>query len=174
MSILYFCKFPRKLGNRTYMEKRVWQLCSSCGGGRWVRPSDVGRATKCRSCHSRQAGKKGYRATKERYGEGFVIKKLQEYRIKNPSSLEMKVVMILDELGFVYVREFRVFNYLIDFRVELNNGDCFYFDVDGDYVHSKQEAYDCMRHQNLKKQGFEVHRIKESDIHIDYFRNLLC
>jgi hypothetical protein len=103
-------------------------LCTCCGRSRYLRSADARRAerenTPCATCQRRAAGKAGYRATVERYGEEFFLECAARVQREKPSSAEQKLAGMLDELGAVYERQRKLRgparSFLLDFV--LSNG----------------------------------------------------
>lgn len=147
------------------MAKKIAVRCPSCGGTRYLRPCDAKRATLCQKCHLRQIAPKGWEATKARYGEKAAVKHVQSYRLAHPSSLERRVMQVLDELQVTYEREAwwetedgKVF--LLDFR--LSTG--LIIEVDGAWAHQHHQARDAAKVAALRAAGERLLVLSEVEV----------
>jgi very-short-patch-repair endonuclease len=85
---------------------------------RWLHKTNAARAEGndcCKRCQTSAAGKKGYAATVEKYGKDFALKYVQRQQLNNPSSSELAVKGMLDELNIEY--DFQVIQggFVLDF-----------------------------------------------------------
>lgn len=150
---------------------RDWHQCPSCKNWRHLRPCDIRRNIKrgsvCKSCQTSAAGKKGYRSAVSKYGRDFGLKHVREYRLKNPSRLELHVANLLNQCSLSYEREVLVEckdrTYLVDFIVYVQ-GKQVAIEVNGEWVHRNRSAYDVIKFTALQSSGFSPLTIRESAI----------
>lgn len=67
--------------------------------------------------HQSKAGKAGYQALVAKGKEGLASKKAAEYRLKNPTELERRVIEWLTELGVSFKREVSIGKFYADFLI---------------------------------------------------------
>lgn len=67
--------------------------------------------------HQSIAGKAGYASLVAKGKEGLASKKAAEYRLKNPTELERKVIEWLTELGVSFKREVSIDKFYADFVI---------------------------------------------------------
>lgn len=90
----------------------------------------------------------------------------------HPTSIERKVHGVLDELGVVYITEYRMGPYLIDAFVPEKN---LAIECDGKYWHSTVRGVrgDRRKDQFVRKAGFAILRLQEAEIRGGRFRERL-
>lgn len=130
------------------MEMKYLVICQECGYERWLCKNDANQACingACRRCHSREQGKANY----AKYGYRMA-ETLRNYRLMNPSSLELAVMQSLDALSLPYEREIafttvKGFQTYIDFKVF--GKALFYIEANGNYYHddSRSERDTCLK-----------------------------
>ena len=99
--------------------------CEQCGRTYWLRATDARRAEQrasdCKRCHCQAAGRNGYAATRDKYGDQFALACVAAYQLAHPSRPEGVVQDWLDECGVHYTRQ-HIFrkggaNFIIDFVI---------------------------------------------------------
>lgn len=116
----------KELGNR---RRKVYPVtCTGCKHTRYLQASDArkaeskGKDAMCGKCQLDAARKSAVETLIERYGIDFLVNIVQKYRLKNPSSWELKIAGILTRLNLEYEREIIVqvsenTKGIIDFKV---------------------------------------------------------
>jgi len=117
---------PRGYHSRPNKRERYYACtCEVCGRAYWLRATDARRAAErdstCKRCHCQAAGRKGYAATRSKYGERYALECVAAYQIAHPSKPEETVRDWLDERGAHYRRQY-IFrksgaNFIIDFVI---------------------------------------------------------
>ena len=123
----------------------------SCTNVRWLTRSNAMKAEAehrvCRKCQATQAGKRGFAATRARYGAGAALYWVQQAQIARPSRHEIIVDSWLSELAISYERQVpfsasdgsgMIHNFVIDFVVETPAG-AIALEVNG-YHHKKHRT----------------------------------
>src|SRR5271165_3214776 len=119
---------PRGYRNRPTKREAYYRCtCEHCGRTYWLRATDARRAEQrasaCKRCHCQVAGRNGYAATRDKYGDQFALACVAAYQLAHPSKPEDTVSDWLDERGFHYTRQY-IFrkggaNFIIDFVILL-------------------------------------------------------
>ncbi|MCC7447113.1 MAG: hypothetical protein IT324_06840 [Anaerolineae bacterium] len=122
-----------------------------CTNVRWLTRSNAIKAEAeqrvCRKCQAVQAGKRGFAATRAKYGAGTALYWVQQAQIARPSRHEITVDSWLSELGASYQRQVPftasdgsgvIHNFVIDFVVETPTR-AIALEVNG-YHHKKHRA----------------------------------
>lgn len=155
----------RVVNGRARRESYYGVTCDRCNSLRWLRAADARKVERrgciCFACAQGKKGVKGYAATVQKYGEGFALDYVRQYRLANPSCLEIDVMAVLDDLNVRYQREVKVGGYLVDFVVD---GE-FAIEVNGTYAHShddrQKERDRCAR---IEQEGYRLLIIDEPDV----------
>ena len=93
---------PRPSADRPGQKEMFYPcLCVRCQRTRWLRKWQALHATQCRSCHSVDAGKKGY-ATLKATGHKRQIEGMKKHQREKPSREEKIVRDWLNEWGITY------------------------------------------------------------------------
>lgn len=129
---------PRK-AKPNRREAKYLVVCQTCGYERWLTKTDANKACitqACRACHSRELGRKCIARHGDRL-RGL----LKQYRMDNPSSLELMVMTALEKLGLDYEREIEFplangIHALIDFKVFGKSP--FFLEANGLYYHGEK------------------------------------
>jgi G:T-mismatch repair DNA endonuclease (very short patch repair protein) len=138
----------------------------ACGCDWYVRADRVEHIQSCYLCSQSERGKKGYAATKAKYGEFYALRHWREWRIENPTCLERRVARWLDELGVFYEREYWFDSgngiFLLDFLVNSSLA----IEVNGAYWHETPSAIerDERKADALRYHGFEVLALTEEAV----------
>jgi len=123
----------------------------SCTNVRWLTRNNAVKAEieqrVCRKCQAAQAGKRGFAATRARYGAGTALYWVQQAQIARPSRHEIIIDTWLSELGASYRRQVPfsasdgsgvIHNFVLDFVVDTPTG-AIALEVNG-YHHKKHRA----------------------------------
>ena len=105
------------------------------------------------------------------YGSGEVRSKMTRGSIYL-TSLERQVESILKELGIEYIAQYPVHSgFILDFAT-LNGDKKIDLEVDGEKWHSSKEAIrrDNFRTYMLRREGWEIVRVKEEEINKDFLK----
>lgn len=163
---------PRK-GDATRRECFYPVTCPVCSEERWLSAHDARNAERegrsCAVCQRREAGRRGYRATRGKYGDAHILKLLEagrQYRLAHPSILERNVMNALDALGISdYEREAPLRApdggvYYVDFRL-----GALVIEVQGAYWHSLPSIArrDVVKRDVIASLGLEVIYVQEKD-----------
>lgn len=138
----------------------------TCGCQWPVRSDRVKHVRSCQTCSQRAKGKKGYAATKAKYGERFALRWWREWRMENPTCLERTVAGWLDELGVDYEREYWFETgdgvFLLDFLVNCT----FAVEVHGAYWHDMASGMkrDARKAEALDYAEFTLLTLSEDDV----------
>lgn len=137
-----------------------------CGRERYTRKWHAEHADSCKFCR----GEKGFSALAEKVGKTHAINTLRRngraHRLANPSSLEMKVVDILDQIGVHYSREFiwedsQGYLQTADFIV----CERLIIEVGCDWTHGEdRRPYDAAKIRQLQRMGFTVLAMTPADL----------
>jgi hypothetical protein len=146
----------RHVKGRTRRETIYPAVCPNCGRERWLKKADALKAEQqrclCYHCAQSEKGRLGWLATANCYGTHFALKYVREYRLQNPSVLEIKVMNWLTQLDLPYEREvwFEAIGqvYLIDFVVNSN----YAIEVNGEYVHRHRRTEDQAKYAAIREQ----------------------
>lgn len=140
--------------------------CPCCGNSRLLRADDAKKAVNrpCQKCHASIAGKQGYKATVRKKGKDFAIECVREYRLGNPSSLELEVMKRLDSAGIRYEREVLLNtdgrHYLIDFVIEGSIA----LEVQGTWAHQFHAERDYNKAGAIIRAGYTYIDLIESHV----------
>lgn len=111
---------PRK--NRPRQRETYYRVTCDCGNVRELRKADALRATMCRTCQRRLAGKAGYKAAVQKHGPDGLLDRVAAFHRDHPTRPERIVRDWLDEAGVSYQAQVifknRTFRYIVDFVVE--------------------------------------------------------
>lgn len=122
------------------MTNKEWP-CPRCGQLRALKRKPK-PDTICFRCSQTAKAKLGWKAVCEKRGRNYAIKLCQKYRLQKPSSLELRMMQILDEAQISYSREVIIKkqnkHWLVDFYVE----NAVYVEVNGEWVHSLHRQRD--------------------------------
>lgn len=138
----------------------------TCGCDWYVRADRVKHIQSCYICSQSERGKKGYAATKAKYGEFYALRHWREWRIENPTCLERRVARWLDELGVPYEREYWFDTgsgiFLLDFLVNAS----LVIEVNGTYWHELPgaAARDERKAEALRYAEFELLTLTEDAV----------
>ncbi len=157
------------------MARMTVTTCPTCGSERRIRVADVGRAKQCQRCHLTQIARRGYAATRDKYGQHFAVRFVRDYRLANPSSLEQIVTNWLEEAGIYFEGEYWFETgggdvFLVDFMLP----GCIAVEVNGAWAHSYHVERDRRKLAALRESGFQVVVLSEADIHSGAFVHRLA
>ncbi len=143
--------------------KRYQCTCLVCGHTRWLEKNDAQKAEEkdCFKCSQTKKAPKGFKAAVAKHGVGFGLDKLSAYRMAHPSSLEVEMMNILDEMQLPYHREVRIENKLVDFLLD----DRHVIEVNGD-IHKFKVAQDTHKAHVLREAGYKLLVIRDADMNI--------
>ena len=154
----------RTVKGRQRRDRYIPVECPNCGEIWEVRADRVKHVRSCYTCSQRQKGRKGWRATCEKYGTSWAAYHWRTWRLDHPTCLERAVAALLDGLGVSYEREYVVFTatgcYLVDFLIEARIA----IEVNGAYWHDQRPEQDAQKRDFLRWSGFDVLTISESSI----------
>ena len=113
-------------------------------------------------------GRKGYQATRNKYGPAFTSRVLAEYRRTFPSQLVRKVCTWLDEFQVDFALEVEISHYFADIVVTYIN---LVIEVDGAIWHTQHAlhgedrvARDAKKDRLFMRHGYAVLHLSEADI----------
>jgi very-short-patch-repair endonuclease len=160
-------KRSRTVRGRRRVELYYPVVCAGCGNERWLRRCDAIKAVEqdspCLHCASAIKGRKGYRATVAKYGEKPATRRVQNYRLAHPSSLEQIVINELERAGLRYARELWFEQdgsvWLVDFQI----GQLL-VEVNGTWVHAQRADRDAAKLAALAAAGYPVLVLSEADV----------
>lgn len=158
-------RITRQVNGCERTDSYVWADCA-CGNGWFVRSDAAKHVRSCKECSQREKGKKGYAATKAKYGERFAVRWWREWHLEHPTCLERAVASWLDQLGIDYEREYWFETgdgvFLLDFLVHYS----FVIEVNGAYWHDMANGVkrDARKAEALDYAGFTLLTLSEDDI----------
>jgi predicted nuclease of restriction endonuclease-like RecB superfamily len=118
--------------------QKVPSPCPQCGKVRYLIPRDAKRTKRCQTCHCNDIAPLGARATLAKYGEDFLVKMQAEKGREKPSSLEQKVIQVLNASRIVFRHQVILHDgsqhWIADFKFTRRGID-FYIEVNGTYIH---------------------------------------
>jgi len=110
---------PRK--NRPQQRETFYRVTCDCGSVRELRKADAIRATMCRTCQHKLAGKAGYKAAVQKHGPDGLLDKVAAFHRDHPTRPERIVRDWLIAAGITHetqvVFKHRTFRYIVDFVV---------------------------------------------------------
>lgn len=174
----------RFVGGKERRERWYPVECPMCGNDRYLRAHDARNAIKkalpCQSCHCSIIGKKGFAAVTGRpKARRRKWLGLQAHLNANPSNLERAIMEALEAQGLGYETNRLIETttgqfYLVDFMLGIA-GTWFAIEVDGAYWHDQehQQVRDRNKRALLKRKGYQVIVIKESDIRAGHHAQII-
>ncbi|MHB8624569.1 MAG: hypothetical protein ACYDBJ_20810 [Aggregatilineales bacterium] len=113
-------------GRPTKRESYYACTCERCERTYWLRATDARRAAQrdsaCSHCQRQAAGRKGYAATRAKYGTRYALERVAAYQLAHPSKPEQTVRGWLDERCIHFSQQY-IFckdcaNFIIDFVID--------------------------------------------------------
>jgi very-short-patch-repair endonuclease len=148
------------------MAEYISVQCPDCQEWRNIRARDLHKVTRCQRCHMRRIAAKGWAKTALLYGTKFAVEKRRAWALRNPSSLEQRVMRALNTLGVSYEREYWLEDQdtgkvvLVDFLV----GGAAAIEVDGTWAHQFHAERDAWRQALITSAGYPLLVLDESTV----------
>jgi len=135
----------------------------TCGTEWQIRADNIKHTLSCKHCQAR----KGYEGLVAKYGKRIAAIKLRDWRLANPTSLEIAVIGWLDQLGVFYEREYWFEAddgalYFPDFLVNSS----LVIEANGTYWHEMPGCIerDLRKAEALRYAGFELLNLSEDAV----------